>query len=178
MTTKTIEKTAKPRSMQDIQADIAKQLRINQSYEAERNQRLRKQITEVDARRAALEVAQQVHMLAQADDPATQMLATGNERLEMLKQQAMLAFTATAPRTWKENDGAGFQYRAKSVTRIADQPGLAKHLIEKNLWEAAGASLSVDSKLVGALLEKSVALPGVAVVLDVSVALYQPNKEN
>lgn len=176
MAAKTAQK-APERPLEAIQASFASTMRQKASLEASRRARNLKAFQAYEEAEAAAKAARKALDLILADDPTTQAIGTLNAEVDGLKAEAAEHYSPLGPLTFRDEDGAGFQYRGSTKTVIANEETLAKALIDQHLWQDIGASLSVSTTKAAQIL-KTHSLPGLSVEPSVTVAAYGPSKEN
>lgn len=165
-----------PRSIPTIQREFAEAMRFKTLMEASRDKRLHNLIVERNLADEEAKEASRALAIAMAEDPSTVQIGKALKTVEALKQELAALYRPLMPATHRFEDGAGFQFRPSTKTVIIDEEVLAKDLIDQGLWEAAGASLSVDPVKVSKIIE-TIALPALSVQQQVTVAAYGPDKE-
>jgi hypothetical protein len=175
---KTIENKA--RTLTAIQEEFARVMRLKNAAEEQRREELADEYTAFEEAELEYKELKKHLELCIAGALQTQDIARLNQQVDALKAEAEKVYEPLHGSTFRDRDGAGFQFRATVKTVIADEPALAKALVEQNLWQEIGASLSVSSTKAAQVLKTHGLhiLPGLSVEPQITVAAYGPNNTN
>lgn len=162
-------------TLPDIQRAFASTMRLKATAEAEREKRLSREYRAFENAKAAFEAIKKDLDIAIAQDAATERIGRYNEAIDLLKKQAQGFYDPAQGSTFREDDGAGFQFRATLKSIIRDEQMLAQSLIANKLWDAVGAELTVSPTKASTVL-KTHPLPGLGIEPQITVAAYGPNQ--
>lgn len=170
------QETTQARSCEIIAKDIQDAVKRRQELLNERRGDLWKYIQNIVRQKRELDAAQEALSLHESNHVATEEIKELDAALEDLKMEAFMAFDADGPRTFKNDTGVGFQYRARVKTVIIDEGVLARSLVENDLWKLAGAKLTVSGTEMKKLMDEGAPVDGVSIEVVPTVAVLLPKE--
>jgi hypothetical protein len=129
------------------------------------------QLAAVDSAKVALKHAQDALANAAMENPARGRWGVAKGELETLKAQFVNSYEVGTPKTVETAQGDKVQVRGGEVVSITDHAAVARTLLEKDLWQAAGATVNANQDFLATLVGNGVLADAASVEQKFTVAL-------